>query len=225
MAYSWDVNSVPARYGNSSWLTIQAGTPEVSGSGVWLMLEHLLRGEVLDGPQDHDRGRVPLQQPEPGVRPVVVLYGVELQRVDPERGVLEGVGVLVGVGHPGLGGQARIGHDHHLVGDIVVVAQDLAGEQLEQQIGVVLVRGEEAQRMEQRVVRGPLIRRVILLEPLGQPSLDLLAGHQLRRADVGSGQVANVGHVGLDGGQLVLERGRGLVAGGGGGAGRRWAGT
>ena len=121
--------------------------------------------------------------------------------------------MFVGVCDLRLGGEPRIGHHHHGLGVGVVVAQDAAGEQLELERGDVLVGGQQAQALEQGVVRGRVLGRVVLLEARGQAAVELLAGDDLRGTDVGGGQVTDVGHVGLDPGQdLVRCRGRRALA-------------
>ena len=181
-------------------------------------VEHLLRAEVVDGPQDHGGRGVALDQGQRGVGGVVGIRVVQVQGVGAEGGVLEGVGVLVGVADLRLGRQLGVGHDDHRPGDWVVVAQHPAGQQLELELGVVLVRRQQAQGVVQGVVRRLLLGRVVLVPPLGEAPLHLGAGQELRWTDVGRRHVPDVRHLVLDGGQRLVEGRRTRHARAGGGA-------
>ncbi len=105
------------------------------------------------------------------------------------------------------GVEALVGHDHHPLLVVVVEAEDHVAEQLELERGDVLVRLEQPERPQRRVVLGLLLGRIVLLEEGEQRVLELVAREQLRRADVGGGQAADGDHLLLDlgeGGQDVV---------------------
>ena len=77
------------------------------------MLDELLRRQVREGPRQHGHCRVTLEEGGPRQGSVVLALGIGLEGVDAEGGVLECVGVFVGVRNLRLGVEARIGHDDH----------------------------------------------------------------------------------------------------------------
>ena len=63
------------------------------------------------------------------------------------------MGVLVGVGDPGLDIQARVRHDDHPLLDVVVEPEHLVAEQLELQLGDILVGLQQAERAQRVLSR------------------------------------------------------------------------
>ncbi len=95
---------------------------------------------------------------------VVLALRIGLERVDSERGVLERMRVLVGVVHLRLGIELALDHDHHPAGVIVVEAEDLLAEQLELELGSVLVGPEQAECLERERVLVALFLWIVLVE-------------------------------------------------------------
>ena len=183
---------------------------------------------MLESPGQHRHRGVALDHRRPREALVVLSLGIPIDGVEVEGRVLEGMGVLVRVRHPCVGVEAGIGDHHHALLGVVVEAEDLVPEQLELELGDILTRLEQPEGHEGGVVPRLLLRRVVLLEDPLQLDTELLPGDQLRGADLGARQAADLGHLVLDiakdGEQLLLIGGARLGACGRGGRGRRTGG-
>ena len=113
------------------------------------------------------------------------------------------MGVLVGVGDPGLDIQPRVRHDDHPLLDVVVEPEHLVAEQLELQLGDILVGLQQAERAQGDVVALALLRRVLLVEQLLELHRQLVPGDDVRGSDLGRFEAADADDLLLD---LVEDR-------------------
>ena len=167
---------------------------------------------MLKGPGQHHDRCIALEQRGSRQPTIVLPLRVALERVDAEGRVLQRVRVLVGVRELGQRVEARIGHDHHALLVVVVEAEHLVTQQLELELGDVLVGLEQPECSQRGVVLVALLLRVVLVERGDQLLAGLVAGEQVGRPDVCGGQAADRDHLFLDLGQggehLVLARRR-----------------
>ncbi len=122
------------------------------------------------------------------------------------------MGVFVGVVHLRLGIELALDNDHHPLIIVVIETENLLAEQLELELGRVLIRAEQAEGPERERVLLALLRRVVLVEDPFQLNDQLVPADQIRGTDVGGRQAADRHDLGLDlpdrGEQLVVRRDR-----------------
>jgi hypothetical protein len=136
-------------------------------------LEQLALAQVVDLPERHHQRRVALDEREAGDPAIALADLVEVEALEVEVLVLQRVRVFVGERR--LLGRAEVAGSRHDVELLVVgavQAGDLAAEELDVQVLQVRIPRQQAEALEQPLVRGDELLRVVLAEPVRGQLLD-----------------------------------------------------